>query len=285
MIGLVLAACSSMNLAAAMVSPALAQAREFDDAEAQLKVRQAANAAIEAAHKVEGLRKAVEAERQRVVQTTNERDLNQAALKSLEGELQAAEARQRELDAALKVAQEARAKGLAESQQRKIEEERRPSASQPPPGNGAEREEAALRLDIPARQRLQVALTSLGLDTRGNDGVFGPRSRDVIAIWQRSHGLPDTGFLTASQVQALQREAAAALSKYDEEIKRKSEEQRKAPEDRARAVAILDFDGDRLSSEIVSAIRTDLGSSSRLKLLRPGSFTQWKVDLFVAPAF
>src|SRR6185436_7435371 len=52
--------------------------------------------------------------------------------------------------------------------------------------------ESGLRLDEADRKRLQVALTSLGFDTRGNDGMFGPRSREMIVGWQQKAGLPAT---------------------------------------------------------------------------------------------
>ena len=133
-----LMACGPLGLATAALSPAWAQAAEFDDTEAQLKVRQAATAASAAARKVEALRKELDTERQRVVQTDSERDLNQVAVKTLEQELRTAETNQREQEAALKAAQDARNKGLAAAaQQRKIEESRQapppPPAPTPPP--------------------------------------------------------------------------------------------------------------------------------------------------------
>ena len=70
--------------------------------------------------------------------------------------------------------------------------------------------EKALKL-IPAdRQRIQVILTALGHDTRGSDGTFGERSREMIAAWQKAKGHAATGYLTAAQVAALLREGPAA---------------------------------------------------------------------------
>ena len=66
----------------------------------------------------------------------------------------------------------------------------------------AETAEKALRLDQADRERLQLALTSLGFDTRGTDGVFGPRSREMISAWQKARNQPATGFLTAAQQEA-----------------------------------------------------------------------------------
>jgi len=84
----------------------------------------------------------------------------------------------------------------------------------------AEAAEAALRLSEPDRRRVQIALTSLGHDTRGSDGFFGTRTRQMIAQWQKSQNAPETSFLMAIQLTTLYRQAAPALSRYDEEQKR-----------------------------------------------------------------
>lgn len=126
-----------------LASPPAAQAqtaptRQFDDTEAQLRVRQAANAASVAAREVEALRKALETERQRVVQTDGERDLNQVAIKTLENDLRSAEARQRERDAELKIAQEARSRGLAvEAERRRADDVQKPQANPSSPAFSA----------------------------------------------------------------------------------------------------------------------------------------------------
>jgi peptidoglycan hydrolase-like protein with peptidoglycan-binding domain len=80
------------------------------------------------------------------------------------------------------------------------------------------------------RARIQVALTSLGFDTQGADGAFGPHSRQMILAWQQARNQPATGFLTAAQQQALLKEAAPAVAKYDDD-------QKKAAEAAARARA------------------------------------------------
>lgn len=97
--------------------------------------------------------------------------------------------------------------------------------------------EAALGLTRGDRQRIQVALTSLGFDTGGFDGVFGPRSREMILTWQRARGQPASGFLTAAQQQALLKEATPALTKYDQEQKQAEEARRKEEAARARSAA------------------------------------------------
>jgi hypothetical protein len=113
----ILAICGAAGVVT-RAPPARAQAAVFDDVEAQLHIRQAVNAAATAALEVDDLRKALEAERKRVVLTNEERDLNRETIKTLEVKLREAEARQRERDAALKQAQEARRQGLAAEAQR-----------------------------------------------------------------------------------------------------------------------------------------------------------------------
>jgi hypothetical protein len=94
----------------------------------------------------------------------------------------------------------------------------------------AEAAEAALHLGAADRQRLQMALTAQGFDTRGSDGVFGPRSREMIAAWQNTRGLPASGYVDAAQQQRLLRESAAALQKHDDERKRAAEDEAKRRE-------------------------------------------------------
>jgi len=85
--------------------------------------------------------------------------------------------------------------------------------------------EKTLRLEQPERQRLQVALTSLGFDTRGTDGIVGPRSREMIAAWQKARNQPATGFLNRTQHLVLLKEAEPALGKYAEDERKKIKEQ------------------------------------------------------------
>lgn len=87
----------------------------------------------------------------------------------------------------------------------------------------AELDETALRLNLPDRQRLQVALSSLGFATRGTDGAFGPRSREMITAWQGARKEFATGYLTAAQQSMLLREAAAAVARFDDEQKKAAE--------------------------------------------------------------
>ncbi len=80
-----------------------------------------------------------------------------------------------------------------------------------------EEAETALGLGRDARRAVQRALTELGYNTRGIDGIFGPGSRSAIAAWQRSRGYDDTGFLAPGQVAALQAEADRARAAREAE--------------------------------------------------------------------
>jgi len=85
------------------------------------------------------------------------------------------------------------------------------SADATPPAS-PEATEAALQLSPAERRRIQLALTAHGFDTRGSDGAFGPRSREMIAAWQEARKHPATGYLTAAESQAL-RDASPPASR------------------------------------------------------------------------
>ena len=88
----------------------------------------------------------------------------------------------------------------------------------------AEVAESGLRFTQLDRQRIQVGLTALGFDTASTNGSFSVRTRDQIAAWQKSHNYPSTGYLNGVENQALLREAAPAVSRFDDEQKRREEE-------------------------------------------------------------
>jgi len=177
--------------------------------------------------KAEAQRKQAEAEAAQRKQAEAE-----AAQRKAEAEMteRAAAAAKQIADADAKAKADADAKAKADAEIAAVAEKK-----------AAEGAEAALHLALPDRQRVQVALASLGFDTRGTDGAFGPRTREMIAAWQKARSRPATGFLDATQHQTLLREARAALQKYDDEQKKKEEEaKRKAEEDvKAKAAAAL----------------------------------------------
>ena len=74
-----------------------------------------------------------------------------------------------------------------------------------------------MKLSTADRRRIQVALTAQGFDTRGTDGTFGPRSREMIAAWQRANKHPATGHLTMAESQALLRPAEPTARPVEQE--------------------------------------------------------------------
>ena len=126
----------------------------FDDAEAQLRVRQAAGAAVAAARMVNELRQALEVERKHAVLAGEDRDLNQETIKALEKQLRDAETRQRELETALKEVQEARSRSLAAQRQRqKLEDTQHRDAENAKPATAPSQQ--AGQLDAAGRQQIQ----------------------------------------------------------------------------------------------------------------------------------
>jgi hypothetical protein len=210
-----------------------AEARQKAEADAQ-----AQKVAAEAQQRAEAdARQKAEAEAQQRAAEARQRDEADARQKAAVEAQQkaAAEAQQRaQADARQKAEGDARQKAIIEAQQKaaaeaearqRAESEARQkaeadAASQAARQKTAEADETALRLTQTDRQRIQVALTALGFDTRGADGIFGPQSREMILGWQQARKLPATGFLTATQQQTLLREAAPALAKFDDEQKR-----------------------------------------------------------------
>ena len=169
-----------------------------------------------------------------------------AALRQAETDAQkkaAADADAKRLaDEALAKAQAERQKAEADARQKADMEARQKADAAAAAANDkttAEAGEVALRLTPSDRQRIQVALTSLGFDTRGNDGALGPRSREMISNWQKARDQPATDFLTGPQQQALLREAAPAIARYNDDQKKIEDEKKKADEDaRAKAAAV-----------------------------------------------
>jgi peptidoglycan hydrolase-like protein with peptidoglycan-binding domain len=226
----------------AQAQKAAAEAQQRAQAEASRKAEaEAQQKAAEARQKEEAdtrQKAAVEAQ-QRAATEAQQRAVAEAQQKAAaEAQQRAqADARQKaEADARQKAAIEAQQKAAAEAEVRqRAETEARQraeadAASQAARQKTAEADETALRLTQADRQRIQVALTALGFDTRGADGIFGPRSREMILGWQQARKLPATGFLIATQQQTLLREAAPALARFDDE-------QKKAADDAAKARA------------------------------------------------
>ncbi|MCW5746338.1 MAG: protein kinase [Alphaproteobacteria bacterium] len=211
---------------------ALAEARRTAEAEAARRAAEEKAASDAAARRKA---EADEAARRRAEEQA--RADAEARRKADEEARRAAEERARIEQAAREKAEaeqaraEAEAKRQAEEAARAAEEKAKAEANA---RQQAEAGEASLRLTEVDRKRIQVALTALGHNTQGSDGVFGSRTRQMISEWQKSQSVPETGYLTSGQVATLRQQAAAALNRYDEEQRRAEDEKRKTEEEAKR---------------------------------------------------
>lgn len=98
-----------------------------------------------------------------------------------------------------------------------IEARNRIAAIEDAPRREAQAAEAALNLSRDARRDIQRHLSLLGFDTRGIDGIFGQGTRTAISAYQRSKGLPDTGYVTGNLIIMLQRDAQVRARQLEEE--------------------------------------------------------------------
>ncbi|HEU0221492.1 MAG TPA: peptidoglycan-binding domain-containing protein [Paracoccaceae bacterium] len=83
--------------------------------------------------------------------------------------------------------------------------------------------EEELRLRRAERRMLQRRLALAGHDPKFYDGIFGARTRDAIANWQRSRGETPTGYFNSDSVTALTAETRreyAALLRREEQLRR-----------------------------------------------------------------
>jgi serine/threonine protein kinase len=204
-----------------------AEAKQKADAEARQKAEADAKqkAEADARQKAEAeARQKADAEARQKAEAEAKRKADAEAKQKADAEAKQkadAEARQKaEAEAKQKAEAEAKKKADAEAKQKADAEAKQKADAEAAAQKAAEAGEMALKLSQLDRQRLQVALTSLGFDTQGFDGVFGPRSRDMVTAWQKARNQPTTGFLTAAQQQALLSEAAPAVAKYDDDLKK-----------------------------------------------------------------
>ncbi|NBB98437.1 MAG: hypothetical protein GVY34_09765 [Alphaproteobacteria bacterium] len=83
--------------------------------------------------------------------------------------------------------------------------------------NSPERIEQDLALGRDERRAIQRDLTTLGFNTRGIDGLFGPGTRGAIAGWQAQADFDQTGYLTREQVFELAGQAARRSAEIEAE--------------------------------------------------------------------
>ncbi|MFP7674178.1 peptidoglycan-binding protein [Marivita sp. S0852] len=99
------------------------------------------------------------------------------------------------------------------------EARQRLTAIQEEPFYREKRAEAALDLSRDARRDIQRDLSLLGYNTRGIDGIFGRGTRSAIANWQKATGETGSGYLTATQIVRLDRQADDRAAQLEEEAR------------------------------------------------------------------
>ena len=123
--------------------------------------------------------------------------------------------------------------------------------------------EAGLGLKREVRVLVQRGLTGLKFEAGPADGLFGKKTRGSIKAWQEAKGLPETGYLTKEQAEAL-KSAGEAAGRAEEERKRKAKElaereaERKARQEaerRAREEALRAAEAERRRRETEAAER------------------------------
>ena len=75
--------------------------------------------------------------------------------------------------------------------------------------------EEALELGQEAWRSVQAGLVEEGFSPGATDGVPGSATREALRRWQRSQGLPETGYLDGAQVAALEAVGAAELAREE----------------------------------------------------------------------
>lgn len=96
------------------------------------------------------------------------------------------------------------------------------------PAQAARVAEAELNLSQEDRRAIQRALSLLGFDPKGIDGVFGTGSRRAIAGWQGRNGYDDTAYLTRDQIVKLTEQADTRAAELEREAQARKAEQERA---------------------------------------------------------
>jgi len=78
---------------------------------------------------------------------------------------------------------------------------------------GTAQTETAMKLQAKDRRELQTRLRAAGFQPGKLATAFGPSQRKAIQEWQKSRGIPETGFLTAMQATALQAQSEQAYQR------------------------------------------------------------------------
>jgi len=93
------------------------------------------------------------------------------------------------------------------------------------PGREARLAEEAMALGRDQRRELQRALTLVGFNTKGIDGIFGGGTRAAIVAWQQKNTLPATSYLTRDQIVRITAQADRRAAELEAEAARRKAEQ------------------------------------------------------------
>lgn len=95
------------------------------------------------------------------------------------------------------------------------------------PGRQARLVEDALALSRDDRRAVQRALSLVGFDPKGIDGLFGTGSRTAISDWQKKNGQQPTTYLTREQITTLLAQADSRAAQLEQEAATRRAEQEK----------------------------------------------------------
>ncbi len=93
------------------------------------------------------------------------------------------------------------------------------------PGREARLAEEAMALSRDQRRGLQQALTLIGFNTKGIDGIFGAGTRAAVVAWQQKNSLPATSYLTRDQIVRITAQADRRAAELEAEAARRKAEQ------------------------------------------------------------
>ena len=93
------------------------------------------------------------------------------------------------------------------------------------PGRAARLAEETLAISADQRRELQRALTLIGFNTKGIDGIFGGGTRAAIVAWQQKNALPATSYLTRDQIVRITAQADRRAAELEAEATRRKAEQ------------------------------------------------------------
>ncbi len=117
------------------------------------------------------------------------------------------------------------------------------------PGRDARLAEEAMALSRDQRRELQRALSLIGFNTKGIDGIFGAGTRAAIVAWQQKSALPATSYLTRDQIVRITAQADRRAAELEAEAKARQAEQEATDRAYWAETGSEDIAGDEASRE------------------------------------